>query len=140
MTDTTNFAPQAQRTQPLYVRLAQLVGAYHGAAQQDNWDWVERHGDAAEALVRERMPSGSGFDAGTQLDLEASTDNELVLTTTFHHMNEQGTYDGWTEHTVRVRPHLAHGLTLGVSGRDRNDVKDYITEQFELALTAQVPY
>lgn len=125
-------------TKPLYVRLAQLVGARHTAALRDNWDWAERHGDAAEALVKEYMPSGGGFDSGTQLDLEASTDNELVFRTAFHHMDAHGAYDGWTNHSVRVRPHLTLGFVLTVDGRDRNQIKDYIEESFGLALDTQV--
>jgi hypothetical protein len=43
-------------------------------------------------------------------------------------MNEGGMYDAWTEHTIRVRPSLSSGFTLTISGRDRNEIKEYLHE------------
>lgn len=89
------------------------------------------------ALCEDHLPHGSGFDAGSQLDTRASNPERLVFLTSFHHMDENGTYDGWTDHTVTVRPSFT-GFDVKVSGRDRNDIRDYIAELFCDVLAAEV--
>jgi hypothetical protein len=54
-------------------------------------------------------------------------------------MNDTGYYDGWTEHTVTVTPSFS-GINIRVSGRNRNDIKDYIHETFSYALRSDVTY
>ena len=98
-------------------------------------EWADKHEDMIVALVREHMPSGSGFDSGTTMDLDVSTGEKLVFLTSFHHMNDVGMYDGWTEHAVTVRPSLVHGFLLTISGRDRRGIKDYMHEIFHVALS-----
>jgi len=49
-------------------------------------------------------------------------------------MNEHGFYDGWTEHRITVKPSLAFGFELTISGRDRNEIKDYLSDVFYLWL------
>ncbi len=101
-------------------------------------EWRDRWEDRIESLVREFMPSGAGFDNGTKLDLDASHSEKLVFTTAYHHMNEGGFYNGWTEHTVTVTPSFT-GFNLRISGRNRNEIKEYILEQFMYSLMADVP-
>jgi len=100
------------------------------AAGLDNWR--ERHTEELEAFVRDGAPSGGGFDCGTRIDLDSERSNarRLVFTTAFHHLDEHGSYDGWTEHIVTVRANLALGFELTVSGRNRNGIKDYIADMF----------
>ena len=102
--------------------------------------WVDRHEDTIESLVKDFMPSGSGFDSGTKLDLDASHADKLVFTTSYHHMNEAGYYDGWTEHTVTVTPSLQHRYNLRISGRNRNDIKDYMRQTFDQALQSDCEF
>ena len=97
-------------------------------------EWIDKHEERALTLTRDYLPSGSGFDCGTTLNVDASRDNKLVFETSFHHMDESGGYDSWTEHTITVRPSLTFTLDITVSGRDRNDIKDYIHEAFYMAL------
>lgn len=95
--------------------------------------------DAREKLdqLQSLLPSGGGFDNGTEIDLDKSTPEKIVLNTSFHHMNDAGSYVGWTEHVVTVRPSFVHGLDIHVSGRNRNGIKEYIAETFHFALTQQ---
>jgi hypothetical protein len=86
------------------------------------------------------MPSGSGFDSGTTLDLDASHADKLVFQTSFHHMDENGYYDGWTEHTVTVTPSLRDRYHIRISGRNRNDIKEMIHQSFDVALETDVRY
>lgn len=89
------------------------------------------------ALCKEFMPSGSGFDCGTSFDMNASTINKLVFVTSFHHMSEHGTYTNWTEHNVTVTPSFIGGFDIKVSGRNHNNIKDYIGDTFHTALSVQ---
>lgn len=119
-------------------KLATAVDArLHLAAGDTGNPWEQIWENRIDAAVYERMPAGSGFDSGTKLDHDASTGEKLVFTTEFHHMNEGGFYDGWTSHKITVRPSLVHGFTLSVSGRNRNDIKPYIAEMFDHALSRE---
>jgi hypothetical protein len=123
--------------QTIAQKLAILVEARRGHLKTHNAEWFERHTTAITDLVHDHLPSGSGWDQGTQIDLEASTGECLVFYGSFHHMNETGFYDGWTDHTIKVRASLIHGVRLSISGRDRNDLKDHLHELFESALSAE---
>lgn len=123
---------------PLYRRLAQLLVAIDNCQRNGNDEWLRRHTDAMRALVREHMPSGSGFDNGTKLDPARSSGEKLVFETSFHHMNESGSYDGWTHHEVFVTPSLGFEFKLRVTGRNRNEIKDLIAESFHVALSREV--
>lgn len=123
----------------LYQQFASLLQAIENCRKSGNDEWMQRHSDNVAALVREHMPSGSGFDNGTKIDLDASRNGtRLVFDTSFHHMHESGMYDGWTVHCVTVKPSLAFGFELHISGRDRNDIKEYISEAFHTALMTEL--
>lgn len=114
--------------------LAQKLDAFHNCQKSGNTEWRDKWEARIEAIMTD-APSGSGIDSGTELDWEKSNGNKLVFTTAYHHMNEHGMYCGWTEHTVTVKPHLYHGFTLTISGRNRNDIKDYLHEIFSYWLS-----
>lgn len=121
----------------LYCELASLVRARLNCGITVNKEWFEKHEARIEELVKNYMPSGSGFDCGTKIDLDRSTPEKLVFYTDFHHMNE-GYYDGWTDHRITVRPSLLCNFTLTISGRNRNEIKDYIHQVFDCALNEEV--
>jgi hypothetical protein len=124
---------------PLFCELAQLVGALTRCkADPAKAEWRGRHEARIEALVKQHMPSGSGFDNGTTIDLDKSTEEKLVFHTSYHHTNDVGMYDSWTEHTVTVKPSLASGITLTINGRNRNEIKDYMHELFSHSLRSPV--
>lgn len=100
--------------------------------------WVGNHERRIKDLCREFLPSGSGFDKGTDLDLADSTADRLVFHTAFHHMDDNGFYDGWTDHTVLVTPSLIFGFTLYVKGKDKRQIKDHIHESLDHALNTLV--
>ena len=132
---------QALTDIPLYQALARALVARQNCEKSGNTEWFAKHTATIQELCRLHLPSGSGFDNGTTINLDLSTSDKLVFVTSYHHMNGDGFYDGWTEHTVTVRPSLSSTITLAISGRDRNDVKEYIHECFTAALVAEVnPY
>lgn len=120
----------------LYERFASLLLAVENCRASGNDEWEKRHTETLDRLAVRFLPSGSGFDAGSSLLFAESTSERLVFATSFHHMNEHGSYDGWSNHKVVVTPSLAHGFNLRVTGRDRNDIKDYIAEVFQHVLSA----
>jgi hypothetical protein len=121
---------------PLYRALAVRVEARANClAAPQNEEWARKHREAADVAAADHLPSGSGFDSGTTIDWDRSKPNRLVLSTSFHHMDENGTYDGWTEHSVIVTPSLTASFELRVTGPNRNDIKDYIAETFHTALS-----
>src|SRR5690554_240724 len=122
-----------------YEWIAQKVVAINNCRAAGLDEWRERHTEVLEAFVRNSAPSGSGFDGGTRIDLERSNARRLEFKTAFHHVDEHGSYDGWTEHTVTVRANLALGFELTVSGRNRDLIKDYIADVFHAWLSSPGP-
>lgn len=132
--------------------IACSLQAMRNCNDSGNTELEIKHGDRLHHYET-LLPSGAGFDSGTTINLDQSTEEEIVLDTAFHHMTEgmyvinrdksteeetEGMYDGWTEHVVTVRPSFVWGMIIAVSGRDRNGIKDYIAETFYECLTAEV--
>ena len=122
----------------LYQRLSGALRAMHNCQESKNIEWEAKHHDTIIAL-QEHIPHGSGLDNSTELDLENSTPEKLVFAADFHHMNGDGYYIGWTDHTVVVKASLQFGIDVKVTGRDRNQIKEYIGEIFQTALTQEIP-
>lgn len=116
--------------------LARTFGAWQNCIKKGNKEWESNHEDRIEELLK-LLPSGSGLDAGVKLDWENSTIDRLVFTFGFHHMNEAGYYDGWTEHKLKVTASLSFGFELHITGRNRNMIKDYLYDLFREVFTMQ---
>ena len=74
------------------------------------------------------LPSGSGFTAGTRII--SVSDSRIVIEAAFLHRGDSGYYDSWEIHRVTCAPSLLYGIKLTVSGKNKNDVKDYIYDLF----------
>jgi hypothetical protein len=121
----------------LYQHFARRLGAIKNCKSHSNSETaLERHVEALEKLS-ELLPSGSGFDSGTELLQPESTQDRLVFSANFHHIDEGGYYCGWSEHTVIVTPSLVFGFTLKVTGRDKRNIKDYIADTFHHVLSGE---
>lgn len=123
----------------LYQKISNLLAARENCIKQGNHDWLTNHTDALQKLAKNVLPSGSGFDNGTAIDLLRSAPNKLYLTASFHHMDEHGFYNGWTDHDVVVTPNLQWDFDLRITGPNRNEIKDYIHEQFQNCLSWDLP-
>ena len=120
----------------IYEKLSQHLGAWNNCCDSGNTEWKEKHWDTVEKIM-EGAPSGSGFDNGTELqNVEGDWDKSLVFSTSFHHMDDNGYYDGWTEHVVTIYPRLSGNIGIRVSGINKRDIKEYIAECFIHWLTA----
>ena len=120
--------------QPLAARIATLVQAIQNCERSGNAEWRARHTAELERLAREYLPSGSGFNHGTNVVIGRSSAHRIVMVTSYHHMDENGFYDGWTTHDVIANATFT-GPDIRVAGIDRNGIKDYIAEVFQSALT-----
>lgn len=123
--------------QTVVQHIASLCQGRLNCQQSNSVPWFQRHESVVLKLVKSFLPSGGGFDAGTQLDLAQSSGEKLVFYTEFHHMDETGYYTGWTAHTVTVTPAFS-GIAVQVSGRDKNNIKEFIAECFDAALRAEL--
>jgi hypothetical protein len=123
---------------PLYQHFAHCFAALMNCDNSGNQEWAGIWADRIAALAREHLPSGSGFDSGSTFDLDESRPDRFVMQTSFHHMNDSGMYDGWTEHRVIMTPSFLSGFDLKITGRDRRQIKDYIGETFHNLLSAPV--
>ena len=117
-------------TTPLYRKLASLVQAIENCKKSGNDAWLENHSATLRELEND-LPHGSGFDCGTQIDLDNCTPECLSLNTEFHHM-EDGMYTHWTSHNIQVTPSLQFGFTLDISNPDGADCDflDYAYDTF----------
>ena len=122
---------------PLYRQISSFLAGAENCRKIGNDKWQDRHEANLETLIG-FLPSGSGINNGIELDRDSSTPEKLVFNFSFHHMNDAGFYDGWTDHKLTVKPSLQFGIDIRISGNDRNNVKDYLHELFQHALTVKV--
>jgi hypothetical protein len=120
---------------PVYRALATTIEARQNCVKAGNQEWQCRHSETLIQIAENCLPSGSGVDCGTKLDIEFSNPDKLVFDVDYHHMSDGGYYDGWTKHQVIVTPSLGHEFSLQITGPDRNDIKEYLHEIFHAALS-----
>jgi hypothetical protein len=121
------------KNRTLAAEIAQCVDAWKNCQKSGLTEWESKWDDRITVLERQ-LPSGSGIDCGTKIDRDRTTRERVVLTFSFHHMDENGYYDGWTEHTVVITPSFS-GLDLRITGRDRNYIKEYLYQTYEYELS-----
>lgn len=119
---------------PVYRALATTIEARQNCLKSGNTEWQGRHSETILQIVENCLPSGSGIDCGTKIDLDQSTPDSLVFDVDYHHMNDGGYYDGWTQHRVIVTPSLAREISIRITGPDRNEIKEYLYECYHSAL------
>lgn len=122
------------QSQPLYRAIAAAIAARNNCIKAWNAEGVDKWENRLTNLT-DLLPQGSGFDNGTTIDLDESRSERLVLFTSFHHMDENGFYDGWTDHRITIVPSLQFDFNIRIGGRNRNDIKEHMYEVFRVALS-----
>lgn len=117
--------------------IAETLAAHRNCVRNGNREWQVKHAARLSQLAA-RLPSGSGIDSGTTIDVDASTTDRIVLRTAYRHMTDGGMYDGWTEHRIVVRPSFIGGIDLSIGGVNRNGIKDYLSDVFMQTLLEPV--
>lgn len=128
-------APRPKRKR--YREFAAKLAAYNNCLKSNNSEWESKHREWIERECK-NGPSGSGIDCGTRFDWDKSTPEKLVFVMDYHHMNDAGYYDGWTNHTLTVTPSLQFEFEGHISGRNRNDIKDYLYEVYDSWLSQEI--
>jgi len=122
----------------VYQKLASTINARMNCKKSGNTLWYDRHLDTIEDIQKNHLPYGSGIDTGCIVNNEKF--ETLVIESSFHTMDEQGGYDRWIDFKVTVKPSLLSGIDLKIVGNfgKNQDLKDYLHEVFNMALTAEV--
>ena len=102
-----------------------------------NNDFISICEDAIQVL-EDYLPSGSGIDSGCKIDIEKSGKSKVVINFSFHHMNENGFYDGWTDHKLMCKPVLYGDFEIKITGKNRNYIKEYLYDTFNYCLLETV--
>jgi len=118
----------------IYQEIALSMDAYQRCTKEQN-SYADKHMERLHDIELNYLPRGSGFDSGCSIRF--ASDEKIIIRTAFHHMDENGYYDGWTEHLVHVYPSLMFGFRLRITGKDRNGIKEYIADQFRWALNQE---
>lgn len=84
------------------------------------------------------LPSGSVIDCGCKIDREKSGLKKVIINLSFHHMNNGGYYDGWTEHKIIITPNLSEYPDIKITGRNKDQIKEYLCDIFSDCLFAEV--
>lgn len=119
-----------------YIKIAQLCNRLRDK-NPTYQEWIDKAQDELNSIMR-NAPSGSGIDAGTKLCEDRCTDQRLVFECGYHHMNEGGYYDGWTEHKVIITASLSMEFDLRITGRNRNQIKEYLGDVYHTWLNEEI--
>jgi hypothetical protein len=119
----------------LIKKISGTIQAWKNCIVSKNIEWANAHRVSLNE-IDDMLPSGSGIDSGSYIDRESSTANRVVIDTAYHHMDEYGGYDGWTEHRIIVTP-LFYGIDIQVTGENRNGIKEYLGDLFYDTLTSE---
>lgn len=110
-----------------------------------NCEWLKTVNDSFLSECENRidklekmLPSGSGIDCGCKIDHKNSGIKKVVITFDYHFMNEDGYYDGWGSFKLTVLPRLDGNIDMKISGKDRNQVKDYFYDLFDTELNCLI--
>lgn len=103
--------------------------AFNNCKKDNKKEWEEKWELDIDQML-ELLPRGSGIDAGVKFDWEKSKADKLIFTLGYHHMDQQGGYDGWTEHKLIITPSFSSGFHIKITGRNRNGIKEYLLDIF----------
>ena len=93
----------------VYQQLARLVD------WNPTGEYLDSKNKRVEDLVKNYLPSGSGFDGDISID-EKSTDEKIIIRVEYHHMDINGFYDGWSTFKVIITASMAYNYCMQVKG------------------------
>lgn len=117
-------------------KTAMTIEALKNCIESGNTAWTAKHMDTLSFIEKQYLPHGSGIDSGCTIDTSKSSANKIILETSFHHMDENGYYDGWTNHNIIITPAFT-GIDIRITGQNKNDIKDYLADVFNNALETE---
>jgi hypothetical protein len=123
-----------KNTQINLTALSSTFQAWKNCIASGNKVWEDKHLETIETIIGDKLPSGSGIDTGTEFDMTTSSEDNLVFNTSFHHMDEGGGYDDWTEHAIILTPTFGD-YKMEITGEDREGIKEYLRDTFDQVFT-----
>ena len=121
--------------------IANTIVAYQNCVKSGNMSgWKEKHLERLRNYEKNFLPSGSGIDNGTKINLDLSKGERVILHGDYHCMDDNGMYAGWVKFRVTVTPsfigdiNVKVGITGHVPGGDRDGLRDYLTETYDAVL------
>jgi len=143
----------SKEKRPIYQVIASVISAYKNCIEVGNTKWRDNWIEILDDIVRNYLPSGNGFDNGTQIDIDKSTSEKIVLSTSYHHMNESGMYCGWSNWAIVVTGSLLCEFDIDLNITDTLeyiekmesmgvyfDLDDYFYDVFHTTLSELVAY
>jgi hypothetical protein len=93
-------------------KIASSCQARHNCIASKNHNWESIHTDKIESY-NDLLPSGSGIDSGSTIDIESSNQDQVIITADYHAMNDVGMYSGWFGFKITVTPAF-HGINIDI--------------------------
>lgn len=106
--------------------ISSLLQAIENCKESENNEWEARHRQALDSIAG-ILPSDSGFDSGSKVSDE-STPERVVIETSFHHMDECGSYTYWSTFSVIITASLLYGLSIDLDGLEEGDESDQLAD------------
>lgn len=78
-------------------KVIDAIREYIDMAKESN-----QHYAILEKLANNYLPNGDGFNNGTEIDVENSTKDRIILSSAYHHMDDYGIYCDWSHFKVIV--------------------------------------
>lgn len=120
----------------MYEAIARAADARTRCLVTGNQEWRDIWTEKLRAMQKE-LPSGSGIDNGTKIIMDECDITRIVLICDYHHMNQDGFYDGWTHHRIVAKPTFM-GIDVRVAtGPNKNDIKEYLANVYGDALDTE---
>ena len=106
-------------------------------------DWATKHRDTLESILLEALPHGSGIDADWTFDVTGTVARPVIKChNSYHGMDENGYYCGWTDFSVVIGPSLDpinlcpdFKLVGRFSASVVHDLKGYLEDTISYALS-----
>lgn len=126
---------------PIYQQIARQISHRQRLLNSDE-DTSKGLSDCEDKLddLADLLPSGSGIDDGTRIDLEKSRPDMVILNSSYHVMID-GMYSYWRDYTVTIFPSLCFPFMLDIDldePENTDDIQDYLYQTYEQALTEEV--
>jgi hypothetical protein len=105
--------------------------------------WKDIWEQDLEHLERNYLPSGSGFDAGCSINLVETKVNRLVIDFDYHHMDQNGYYNGWSHNQLILTASLVWDFDIRIVNRKgghriQSYDRDYFIDVFNYALNQEL--
>jgi len=131
--ETKDFPGFISDMQRIYLpNIANIIQAYNSPTISP--EWKGKHLERIQ-IANKLLPHGSGIDGKCEFQPENCTGEKLYIFVEFHHMDENGYYEGWTEHNIILTPSFILGYQMKITGRNKNGIKEYLHDTFAAVLT-----